>query len=58
MKTKLAEKMGGKNNGANALAEFDKLPVAKAPPADSVSEFLAGLDKEQEKEDEKSKLEQ
>ena len=50
MKTKLAEKMGGKKTEVNALAEFDKLPVAKAPPADSVTEFLASLDKEQEKE--------
>ena len=58
MKTKLAEKMGGKNKGANALAEFDKLPVAKAPPADSVTEFLASLDKEQAQEDEKSKLDE
>ncbi len=42
MKNKLAEKMG--HQSGNALAEFDKLPVAKAPPADSVAEFLAKLD--------------
>lgn len=29
--------MGGKKDQGNALAEFDKLPVAKAPAGDSVS---------------------
>ena len=45
MKQKLKENLNGnKPSGTSALAEFDKLPVAKAPSGDSVSQFLAKLD--------------
>jgi len=38
MKRKMKENLNGRNAGqSNALAEFDKLPVARAPKGDSVS---------------------